>query len=118
MKKINRLIIAIISVITVIQLTGCDSKTAASDTPKLDEFIEIISLKQIKDNQYEIEYELKKGLDKGSGLTTQNLYFSNGKKNIPLVSEEKGNQKINIKGNTIKIIFNGSNKYTEEKKIN
>lgn len=32
MKKINRLIIAIISVITVVQLTGCDSKTAASDT--------------------------------------------------------------------------------------
>lgn len=118
MKQIGRAIIAIICLSALtLYLTGCSSRDV-DNSPKINEFIVITSLKEIKKNQYEVEYELKKDLEKGSGQTTQNLYFNDGKTNVPLVSEKKGKQKITIKGKGIKLIYNASNRYIEEIKLN
>lgn len=63
------------------------------NSPKINEYIVIKSLKEIKKNQYEVEYVLKKDLEKGNGQITQNLYFNDGNTNVPLVSEKKENKK-------------------------
>lgn len=99
-----------------IYLTGCGTDNS-NELPKLKEYIQVASIKEINKNQYEVRYKLKKDLETGNGLTTQNLYFNNGKKNISLISKKSGEQKIIIKGNTIDLIYNGSNKYFEKNKL-
>lgn len=117
MKNTLKTILYLLCLLPVIYLTGCSSQENSSHQ-KLNEYIEITSVKETKKDNYEIEYELKKDLVNGSGSTTQNIYFDNGKTHIPLVNNEKGKEKLTIKGNEIKVIYNGSNKYIEEKKVN
>lgn len=115
MSKISKGLVAIIFLFIITNLLGCNNPI--DETPKIDEYIEVLSYKEIKENQYDIEYRLKKDIEEGSGLLTQNLTFNNGTKNYKLISKEKGTQKITVEGNNIKLIYNGSNRYKEEKSI-
>lgn len=101
---------------SIFYLSGCNSQEDNS-SPKLNEYVEVISVKEGKKDNYEIEYELKKDIDKGNGLTTQTIYFDNGKEHAPLVSDKKGKEKVTIKGSQIKLVYNSSNKYIEEQKV-
>lgn len=116
MKNTARNILYLLCILSIFYLSGCNSKEDNS-SPKLNEYVEIISVTENKKDNYEIEYELKKDLDKGNGLTTQTIYFDNGKEHAPLVSDKKGKEKLTIKGSQIKLVYNSSNKYIEEQKV-
>lgn len=101
----------------IIYFTGCSNQNEKA-TPKVDEYIEVISVTEMEKDLYEVRYKLLKDLDRGSGLVNQNLFFSSEKENIPLVSTKKGTEVISIKGKEIILNYLGSNKYIEEKKLN
>lgn len=116
MNNFKKIIILILTLILATSLLGCQEH---SGTPKLKEYIEIISIKEIEDNKYEIEYDLKKDFKKGSGQITQTIYFNDGTKNYPLISDKKGKQKLILTGSNVNLIFSSGNRYSEEiKNIN
>lgn len=101
-------------------ITGCGSNQSGANH-KLTEYITIISYEKIAPNQVTIDYELNKPLEKGSGLTTQTIYFSNGKTDFPLKSNKKGKHKITLEkleNTAITVTFNGANQYKETMELN
>ncbi|PFP33171.1 hypothetical protein COD13_28550 [Priestia megaterium] len=117
-------VVLLTSLLFIIFLQACTQSTGSNQDSysKLDEYLDEVSYKQTSKGSTIIKYNLKKEFPKSdSGLLTQQIYFktSDDTESIPLSASSVGRNSLKVEGNpsNIKLIFNGSNKYIEEKKL-
>jgi outer membrane biogenesis lipoprotein LolB len=117
-------VVLLTSLLFIIFLQACTQSTGSNQDSysKLDEYLDEVSYKQTSRGSTIIKYNLKKEFPKSdSGLLTQQIYFKtfDDTESIPLSTSSVGKNSLKVEGNpsNIKLIFNGSNKYIEEKKL-